>query len=80
MTRTSKYECERDDEVRSFDSFEDCRRFVLREGDRSRLWSYVGLAAAVYGLGFEPTAAQVREHFAAPSYREAWAEKQSIRT
>lgn len=74
-----KYECERDDEIRSFDSFAECRRFVLREGDHSRLWSYVGIAEAIYELGFEPTPQQVREHFEQPSYVEAWALKQSLR-
>lgn len=57
------YECERDDEVRSFDSFAECKRFVMREGDQSRLWSYIGIAEAIYVIGYEPTPAQVREHF-----------------
>lgn len=62
-TTSHTYECERDDEVRSFNSFAECQRFVRREGDQSRLWSYVGRAQGVYELGFEPTPAQVREHF-----------------
>lgn len=26
-------------EVRFFDTYEEARRFVMREGDKSRLWS-----------------------------------------
>lgn len=78
MTKT--YECERDDEVRSFDSFAECKRFVMREGDNNRLWSYLGIAEAIYIIGYEPTPQQVREHFETPSYEEAWAIKQSLRS
>lgn len=43
-----KFTCERFGEFRHFDSFEECRRFVRREGDASRLWSYLGAARALY--------------------------------
>lgn len=42
------YECERDGKVRSFDSFAECERFVMREGDASRLWRFLGIAQAIY--------------------------------
>lgn len=64
------YECERDEEVRSFVSFEECQRFVRREGDNNRLWSYLGIAEAIYVIGYEPTPQQVREHFEVLTTRE----------
>lgn len=42
------FKCERDGQVRSFDSFAECSRFVMREGDQSRLWSYIGTAQLHY--------------------------------
>lgn len=76
MTKT--YECERDDEVRSFDSFAECKRFVMREGDNNRLWSYIGIAEAIYIIGYEPTPQQVHDHFNQPTYLEAWEEKRRL--
>jgi hypothetical protein len=73
------YECEHDNEIRSFDSFAECKRFVLREGDQNRLWSYVGCAQAIYELGFEPTSAQVQEHFDVRTTREQLEEAYKLR-
>lgn len=42
------FQCERFGNVRKFDSFNDCARFVRREGNASRLWSYLGVAQAIY--------------------------------
>jgi len=44
----TKFECERDGEVRSFETYAECHRFVMREGGRSRLWSYLGEAQRIY--------------------------------
>jgi hypothetical protein len=49
----SKFECERDGEVRSFNSFAECQRFVRREGDASRLWAYIGTALLFYIASME---------------------------
>lgn len=42
------FQVERFGEVRSFNTFEDARRFVRHEGDASRLWSYIGIAQTLY--------------------------------
>lgn len=47
------FKCERLGEVRSFDTFSECRRFVMREGEASRLWSYVGTAQLFYIASLE---------------------------
>ncbi len=49
----AKFQCERFGEVCTFGSFEDCEAFVQDEGDRSRLWSYIGDAASIYQLRME---------------------------
>lgn len=49
----NKFECERNGEVRSFDSYAECRRFVMREGDASRLWSYIGTSQLLYIASLE---------------------------
>lgn len=49
----TKYECERNGEVRAFDSFEECKEFVLDRGDRNELWSYLGAAQEEYEADLE---------------------------
>lgn len=63
---TTKFKCERDHQVRIFDSFAECQRFVRREGDESRLWSYVGTAQLFYIASLsEPKATtELRERLA----------------
>lgn len=45
----TKFECERQGEVRSFDTFEECEEFVHDRADyRNELWGYLGAAQAQY--------------------------------
>ena len=47
------FQCERFGEIRSFDTFSECQRFVRREGDANRLWSYIGTAQLFYIASME---------------------------
>jgi len=50
---STKFECERQGQTRSFDTFEECEEFVLDRGDRNELWGYLGAAQAQYELNIE---------------------------
>jgi len=79
----TKFECERDGEVRSFETFAECRRFVRREGDQSRLWAYIGTAQLFYIADMEDRAEGVgstdRLSFR-EQYENAWATKRSLQS
>jgi hypothetical protein len=47
------FQCERFGEIRSFNTFSECQRFVRREGDANRLWSYIGTAQLFYIASME---------------------------
>lgn len=47
------FQCERDGGIKSFPTYSECQRFVRREGDYSRLWSYIGAAQLAYQASFK---------------------------